>query len=454
MTDFGLHKRPGRRRQADSGMRAVKFIVGILIAPPLLLIEAWRTKDERYSHWLLTALITIYGSTIGIAYDPTGAGSDGVRHLLSVYNHYVGLSFEQFLRESYQILSLQLTTAPKEDLYIHVVSYLVGGILGLPGLFFTVVAFVYGYFFTGSLLIIFRGWRRARLPLVTLFLIANFFLIKNIEGVNTVRTWTGLWVLVYACLQYYQTKKWRYLFLMVAPPLIHFGYFVMALPAYAVLLFGNRVVLYSLVFVASSTTTFVNPGTFADLASRSELAEHRFRIYQRDDVANADIVFEQSRQSGNRIWLSLQRSGVQKWALNVFVYTLLLTGIYMMTMDAFQKRIFSVGLLTLTLSNSLWYIYAVSNRAWVIGAVFIGAAFIMTRLQQTSGFRVPAFRSLYAPGIYLSALLFVPYFAYNLSTLLDFPSVFMLGVPFVVWFDPSLNMTLKEALRELLFAVL
>src|SRR6056297_3036250 len=79
------------------GARAGFLVLASAVAPVFLLLAAWKTSSQRYRHWLLTSFVTMYGATIAIRYDPTGQGSDGVRHLLLVYDHYVGMSFAQFL---------------------------------------------------------------------------------------------------------------------------------------------------------------------------------------------------------------------------------------------------------------------------------------------------------------------------------------------------------------------
>ncbi|MEX0450058.1 hypothetical protein V6X63_09900 [Spiribacter sp. 221] len=441
-------------RRPNAAYKAGIFLIGGTLLPPLLLLEAWKTNSERYRHWILTFFFTIYGATITIAFDPLGVGADGVRHLLHVYAYYQGLSFDEFAAQLGQIILLQENPSPSADVYKHVLSYALGGVLGLPWLFFPVVATVYGYFFTGSMLIIFKHWGKAKLPWITLFLIASFFLFKNIEGVNTVRTWTGLWVLVYACLQYYQTRKKRYLVLMAMPPFIHFGYFLMALPAYAVWLLGTRVMLYSVFFVMSSFTTVINPGQFEEIAATTELGGSRFDAYYRDSLDSADEIIASSQESGQRFWRAFQKAGVQKWALNIFVYALLMAGVYRYAMNAFQKRIFSVGLLTLALSNSVWFIYAASNRSWIVGAIFIFAAFVMSRTDPSTVNRWPYHNSYLKVGLALSGIAFIPYFLYNLSTMLDFPSVYLVALPIVPWLVPDANMSLKEFLQILLIEML
>lgn len=445
-------QQPGSLWRSLTPARAGFVLFSSVVAPLFLLLAAWRTRSHRYRHLLLTAFVTIYGATIAIQYDPTGQGADGVRHLLLVYEHYVGMSFSTFVSDLWRTLTFQMASDPGiRDPYKHVVSYLVGSVLGQPQLFFTVIAFVYGYFFTGSLLEIFRHVRWKRLNYVILGFAALLLLVKNIEGVNTVRTWTGLWVLVYACLRYYDTRKARYALLMLVPPLIHYGYVIMVLPALAVLVLGNRPRLYAVLFVLSSATTFFNPGDIVDVVSTTERGAAAVSGY----FVEEEKTFEQRQAAVSRMdtrwWNALRFLGIQKWALNVLIYTLLAAGVYFSLMNFRQKSLFSVGLMTLALSNSTWYFSAVSNRSWTIGCVFILAAFIMARTDPGTGpnliRRTPPY---YKWGLHFSLALFVPYVLYNLSTLLDYPSVFMFLAPFVVWIDPEVNMSIKYVLQVLL----
>ena len=443
---------PGGSKRFPIGARAGFLVLASVVAPVFLLVAAWKTSSQRYRHWLLTAFVTMYGATIAIRYDPTGEGSDGVRHLLLVYDHYVGMTFAQFAEDLWYALTLQDASHQAiRDPYKHLVSYFVGGVLGQPQLFFTVIAFVYGYFFTGSLLEIFRHVKWRHLNYVVLGLAAMLFLVKNIEGVNTVRTWTGLWMLVYACLRYYDTKKARYALMMLLPPFIHFGYFVMVLPALAVLVLGNKPRAYAVIFVLSSMTTFINPGDIVDVVSTTERGAAAVAGYYVEEEATFEDRVAYAQNVGGRWWNQFRFLGIQKWALNVFIYTLLASGVYFALMGYRQKSLFSVGLLTLAFSNSTWFFFAVSSRSWLIGCVFILASFIMARTDPHFGprlvSRTPPF---YKWGINLSLLLFVPYILYNLSTILDYPSVFMFVAPFVVWLDPEMNMSIKYVLQVLL----
>ena len=438
------------RQKADWPKRIGFILLTSITFPALLLWQAWKTSSFTYKHWLATAFVTVYGSTIAIAYDPLGVGADGVRHLLHVYVHYVGLVFPQFLQELGQIIALQENASPSRDVYKHVLSYIAGGVLGVPELFFPMVAFIYGYFFTGSLLIVFRNFGATRLTYVFVGFAVLFFLAKNIEGVNTVRTWTGMWILVYACLKYYETRRLGYALLMFVPPFIHFGYFMMAIPAWLVLAVGNWPRVFAVLFILSSFTTFLNPGTVAEIVSTTELGERATHSYFREEMRSREEILQRSAERGQRIWRTLNQFGLHKWALNILVFSLLIANVYSTVMNRYQKTIFSIGLLTITFSNATWYLYALSNRSWLIGAVFILAAYLIARQDPLTSRRLPNALPIYKYGINIALVLFFPWFLFQLSVLFDFPSVFLLALPFMVLLSPEINMSMKEGLRWLL----
>jgi len=428
--------------------RVLSLLLPAMIAPWVLLVAAWKSASHRERHWLLTFFVTIYGASITIAYDPLGAGPDGVRHLLRVYTHYVDLGLDEFLSELWLILTLRPPETTNDDVYIHVLSYFTGGLLGEPRFFFPIVAFVYGYFFTGSMLEVFKQYKLRPSGYIFAAFALLFILVKNIEGVNTVRTWTGLWILVYACLRYYSTKQLRYLVLMFVPPLVHVGYLAIALPAWLVLLLGNKKKLYALLFVASSFTTFVNPGSVADVLSQSELGAQKVGGYYIEEAHDT------TRREGQRVWAWAENFGLQKWALNILIYTLLLKGVYFVAMTRYQRTLFSIGLLTLALSNSTWYFYALSNRSWVVGAVFILAAFVMALQNPECRARIRQSDPIYKAGLHTSLLLFIPYFLFNLSILIDHPSVFIIALPFLAVVAPESNMSLKEAAQWVVYSII
>ena len=130
--------------QASGGVSRRQFALSLLTAltvPPLLLVQAWNTRSERYQHLLLTLFVAVFGFTMTFQ-----AAGDAVGHLARVNRIYVEMSAYTFLDDFWRILFFQHTASGAKDLYIHVLSYFTGGVLGLPQLFFPIVALIYGYF--------------------------------------------------------------------------------------------------------------------------------------------------------------------------------------------------------------------------------------------------------------------------------------------------------------------
>src|SRR5690554_104344 len=104
----------------------------MFISPALSLIHGLRSNyTPKFKRQLMIVFITIYGSIITLS-----ESNDGTIHLQNVYNNYVDLSFVDFLSGIMDILLFIDNPHTNDDLYIHFVSYLTGGVLGMPGLFF------------------------------------------------------------------------------------------------------------------------------------------------------------------------------------------------------------------------------------------------------------------------------------------------------------------------------
>lgn len=419
--------------------------------PPVLLLAAWKSKNFRQRHLLLTLFVGWYAMSLPIFYNPLGIGSDGVRHLLAVYVHYTGMTFSEFMSDLQQILLFQVAESSK-DAYRHVLGYFVGGVLGIPELFFPIVGLVYGYFFVGSMLIIFRDFGQTKLPWVVIFLGLCFFLTRNIESLQAVRNPTAGWMLIYGVLQYQHSKQLRYLFLMAATPLVHFSFLFIALPAFAYVLIGNRRLLFAVLFAASIPFDFITPDVAIDVVSQVEMGEQG--VLDRSDSGRAEletraVVAEQQVEGGARLWRAYMMAGYQRIALNVLVFGIILSGMYF-RMTRFSGSIFSTGLLFLTASNALWFLGGATGRLWGVGFLLIMAGFLVWRLSVDFNLSKLPVPIIYIVASYLSSLIFVPYFLFYLSRIMDFINLSAFAFPWLTRVIPDANLTVKEIARFLL----
>ena len=409
----------------------------MLLSPVFTLYAALRNGNRSYVRWVIFIFTIFYAST----WDIEGIG-DGSRHWQNVYDYYVGLNFGQFVADIGDILLFKNNPNINEDLYIHVISYLVGGILSLPGLFFIVVAMVYGYFFAGSMVKTFEIFPTYRRSILFLGIAIVFIMQLNIQSMNTVRTWTGFWILYYACISYYQSGRRKYIWLMFVPPFVHIGYFIMAIPAWIVVFARNRKLLYSILFFISFTTTIINPGQTINTLNELEVGKEKVHGYYQEEQTTVDQTLEYYEQS--RWYVQYQKIGVLGWSIAVMAGLFIVSGRYFRDMNYLEASMFSVGIVTKVLSNSTWFLYAVANRSNAIAISFILAAILLywqRKYVNEGGIR---FSRLEKVVMYTTGITFLPYYVYLLSNTIEYLSALMFAFPFLAWISEDLKITVRE----------
>jgi hypothetical protein len=415
----------------------------MLISPVIGLVIGLQNGRRDFQKWIWILFITLYGSIILLH-----PGADGYVHQSNVTNYYVDISFLTFLNGAVDILTFTQNPYVQEDLYIHTVSFLVGGLLGLPKLFFVVVAFVYAYFFIGSIFEIVKLNPNFKYKKILYGFIIVFICWKSIEGINTVRTWTGLWVLFYSSIKYYNTKKFKYILLMFFPPLCHVGYFAMAMPAWFVLFFGSRKIVYSVLFAISFFMNIINPQSALTTLESTEVGETMTQGYYVEEQTSITTKFgEESTSNWYRRSFKL---GIQNYATDVLAAILIIFGYYFSKMNFVESSIFSVGLLMKVLSSASWFIYALSNRSGVIAGVFILASFILLASRGVIDTR-NQYRGRLENFLYkIVFVALIPLIILRVSELLDFLSIFIFSTPFLVWLFDDINMSIKDAVKLIL----
>lgn len=408
----------------------------MLFSPLLGFYTSFKTNNRTYIKWVAIIFITFYGSLIVF-----GDSSDGREHREAVVEHYVGLSLSDFIRESIDIITFTTNDEVNEDLYIHTLSFLCGGVLNAPGLFYVFVAFVYGYFLVNSILLVlgrFPGWKGGKF--VVIFALA-FLVWKNIEGVNTVRTWSGLWVLFYSSISYFQTGKMKYGFLMFAPPLFHVGYFVMAIPAWIVLFLRERKLLYSTVFILSFVFSSATQGTILENLSQLEVGQEKIDGYYRESEGTIEDTLN---VHNDKTWYKkAYELRFHSWSYSIIAAMLIIFGYYFRTMTSIESKLFSIGILNKALSNITWFLSALYERSDVVGGLFVFAAFVL--MLNRGVFTGIGRRSL--PQwvmITTAAILMFPLFVFRLSEWSYLMSVFLAVAPFVAWIAPDINTSFRQ----------
>lgn len=413
----------------------------MIVSPVLGLFQSLRTNNRNVQRWILILFITFYGSIINLSIE-----SDGYRHAQNVHDHYIGLSFDQFISELYDIIAFKSNYEINEDVFIHVVSYFSGEILRAPGLFFTIISFIYGYFFIGSMFRVFKSFPKIQNGILFFGFALIFILWKNIEAINTVRTWTGMWVLFYSCISYYETKKIKYIFLMFLPPLFHVGYFIMAIPAWIVLIFGSRKIIYSIVFIGSFFFTFSYDNVILKKFTEQEVGKEKVEAYYLDPNEYQKQITQSKKDVA---WYAkYQNEGYVKLGLLGITFLLILSGAYFVDFNKIELKLFSIGILAQAFSNVMVSLYAVSQRSGAIAGLFILATIVLL-FQRNYFAQLWVKKSILRAVLWGCFLILVPFIIFKAADLIFYISVFVFFAPFVIWFDPDYNLSIRELINDL-----
>lgn len=417
-------------------------ILFAFISPLFALINAIRSGDKKIIKWSIIIFCTLFASTFTL----TSFLGDGIRHWNRVYNYYTGISFNQFINDLVDILFFVANPNTNDDVYIHVLSYIVGGVLGFPGLFFIAVGFIYGYFFAGSLVKMFDTFPSYRKHYGMFVIAVYFLLILNFQSMNTVRTWTGFWILFYGVISYYQTGNKNYLYLVFLPPLFHIGYFIMTLPVWFYLYFNINKRLVLMIFVLSFGFNFISPQFAIEQLSQFEVGAEKVFSYE---VEEEEGILESvnKRLNWNQRWyVTYRQADIAPIGVYGIAILYVLSGAYYRRMNKLEQSLFSMGLLMKSLSNTTWFLYALSRRSDTIAVLFLLSSIYIywqRNIIQNSNHKEKYYVRI---GTNIFSLIFIPVFIFYISNIMEYTSFFAFFAPFMVWINEDLRYSIREVL--------
>lgn len=398
--------------------------------------------------WSIFGFVVIYGSLFNSSFL-----GDGADHWENVYNHYQYLDFSVFWDELLDIMSLDHSREVNDDPYIHIVSYFVGTLLNAPGLFFVFVGAVYGYFYSGVMvkLIGYINWKSKYNKFYFIFFLVILILWIFPLKMQTVRTWTGMWVLLYAILSYHETRKKKYLLLALMPPLIHIGFLALAFPIWLVLFSGFRNPnFYFIIFILSIFfSNAIQQTGFNTLASQTAVGQSKIEAYNVDEarIERGIIKFEKKRAT-TRFYKLFEMLNLQTNVLSgiiIFIFIFLRKRGF----GQIENTLFSYGLAMGAFSNFFSSLYAVHNRGWQITTILILSLLTIFLSKNNLNSISYSFFKVKLP-LLIFTLGLIPYGFYLLSNVLSYTSPFVFFLPITSWIEPAIASNLRELIGFLL----
>ena len=424
-------------------LNASKWFGGMLIAfvisPVLLLWFVFKVPTVKMKRIAITLFCVAYAVTMKL-YD----AADGARHIARVEGYYLNMGFSQFLGELWQIFAFQGTPASVFDPYLHVLAFIAGGILQQPLAFFALAGSVFGWFFSGTVLIALRHVTLTRLNYALVFLVALALLMRGIQDIQAVRMWTGMWIVLFGVFSYCIDKRKSGLITILFAPAVHFAYLAIVPVVLAALFFRKQRKIIAWVFLATAVLSFdLRPATMVDFES-SELLESRASYVKEDSDVSAFSEFA-SRAQSTSLHNAATRAGIPKIGYSLLAAVILLSG-FTRGLPTRHKDILFVSIAVLAFSNLSFGIPALSGRTTLIAAtsLLLAYIFVRTSLGQRH-FAVAGWQStLYKYGSNTSFLFMFPMLLFALSSLTHIFSMYMFAFPFLAILDPEANLSLKE----------
>ena len=417
-------------------------ILGLFILSPLLsFILFFKNILKKNSKFILISFFTFYGATMIFP-----IGTDGSRHLLAVQTHYLGLSFPDFLNESWLLLQFKPPPGTNSDVYLHIL-YFVASLYGIPKVLYVLAATIYGYFYVNSMKLIY-GIIAKNTSKILWLLFFCFVLWKSFEGINSIRNWTAAWVAFYGTLSYLLKKEKKFIYLIFLAYFIHFSYVILTVPILIAFLLP-KLRLYYFVFYIASLFISIPLSTLESnlsLVASSELAQSKFQAYNQDS---------QEIEMKNQKFL--ENSSIHKaYATDGFVILFQIIFVFFLAFIVGFKRpiipdsfliLSNIALIFFGFSNLFMYIPSLSKRLELNGMFYLLIFIILSY----NLINVNKLKSLKKLNFLISAgIPFILLFMFmQLSYIAEYTNIFVIVSPLLLLFFYDETINVKSVGKEI-----
>jgi hypothetical protein len=422
-----------------------KYSILIFTSPLLGVFAVLKNFNYYYSKRLLILAVAMYGATLRL----TGT-SDGTRFQLWVHEFYSNKSLSVFFYELYRIIILQPLPHTKGDVYIHVLSYFCGTILNWPESLFFFVGLVFGYFYINGLSKIFHivnlKWSEMH-PVLKMAAII-FIVFLGIDMMQSIRTWTGAWVLFNGVVSYHKTGQSKYIFLILCAPLFHAAYFVMAIPSILVVFikkFGNTIP--AVFFMISFFVSFLPKGLLERVES-NEFAASKLDSYQVYD-ADGNVISQTWDEGGSgsrgNFYAKYGKGRAPKLGTQIVLFWFIVSGFFRKKkLTPLENGLFLSALITATLANLATAIPQLNGRLYVVSGTLTTGLFFLVLARIFKEEKWKSLKAISKIGVYIPLVVFVPKLIYVLANFITYASWFLVAFPVLPILSEDLNLSIRE----------
>jgi hypothetical protein len=412
------------------------------LSPLLGLISGLRTLDRKGKLWVFSMFGLFYG--VLILYTE---GNDASKHAAKV-EEYQQFGIYEFFYRLVKIVTLTPIDQNVTEPYLHFLLALSGSLFKSSFILFGLVGVVYGYFYGSALLKVIKFNKTDKISLIVFSLIILFVIHRSYEGMQTIRSWTGMWVLFNGVAGYHLTKNRKYIILIFLSPLFHLMYAFIALPSILVILFPKVSPKLIIGLYLFSFMFNINTSSILNLASQNDLTQKRMGAYYRIDEGTGEgidtISIRNESADENRVWYaSLGKSSAVYTGATIFIVTLIIFGFFSKNkLTDLEYGLLATCILMASLANFMNFSFAFYSRIMANATTYILAVMLLLAIRRQFEYINASFlkRSI----VWLGFLIFIPKIIFFLSSFMLMTSYLLIALPVLRLFGEDFNFSIRE----------
>lgn len=411
----------------------------LIVSPAISLSYALQNLDYKGKRLILTIFGLLYGLFLNHS-----MGDDAWTHIQKMQSYYY-MDLNEFIQRFFSIITFNPSPYSPDDLYVHLLFGIAGSLFQSPSLLFSMVGAVYGYFYGGALLKVIEIKKEERVTVLVFILIVLFVILRGFENMQTIRSWTGMWVLFNGIWGFHKTQNKKYIFLIIFAPFFHLMYLFIALPALILVFFKSMPRNLIIGIYLGSFVLNVNTLSVINIASENQLAENKLNSYYRVTDAGDEIDPIAIRQEGsNDVWYAKYgKTDAVYYGSIYFIFLLIIAGFYSKkTMANIEYKLLSTGILMASLANFLSFSYAFYSRTMANASLYVLAVMVILALRGLFSLNTTPLWKRNA--VWIGVLIFIPKLFYFASDIMYKTSIMILVFPFLSIFDEGYNHSVRD----------
>lgn len=425
------------------------YILLTLVSPVLSVLYLVRNAGIRMLVPAGTILMVVLGSIY--VYLP---GSDGDSHRNTVESGYLDMGFLDFFTGFMNLLILNNENVPSgiDDPYLHVLSFLSGSIFGLPELIHVFAAIVYGFIYFNILKILFQRITLPRGVSLIVILLAIFFTYRGITGFNSIRWWTGFWLMFLGFLSYWHYGKSKYLFLSFLAVYVHYSFVAFLFPIVGSLWLFRRpklvMAIWILSFFLGASYTLIKPyiPSFEVIQNKEQYTLDEEKI-ERTTAARSSTPVKSKRLYAELGEITFRDYSIPLLIIVLFGVLKQLSGPNRMLI----YQLFSAGVLLYSFGNFMEFSPAINGRARSGAApiIMLCAIISFSTMYENNSKLYQSFAIRIVMTLFFVSA--IPVILFHLSYAINMLSAFVLIFPIASWLLGPEDLSLRELIAYLLF---